>query len=104
MSPDQEGCRMKGCEFRILRKINGLRQSEVAVALRVTRETVVHWETKDKGEWEIPFGWSEAMRALAKDMKRVYEIKKARIPRKTLPYTERIARRVRKIEEAISKE
>jgi DNA-binding XRE family transcriptional regulator len=95
---------MKGCEFRVLRKQIGLRQVEVAGALKVTRETIVHWETKDKGEWEIPFGWSEAMKLLSKDIGMIKNIKKARVPRRTLPYTERIARRVRKIEEAISKE
>jgi transcriptional regulator with XRE-family HTH domain len=93
---------MKGCEFRDLRKRSGLRQSEVADALRVTRETVVHWETKDGGQWEVPFGWSEAMIGLSRDISKVSAIKKNRKPRKTVPMTEKIARRLRKIDAATS--
>jgi|GEM_PF-4291029 transcriptional regulator with XRE-family HTH domain len=91
---------MKGCEFRLLRKQIGLRQSEVAEALRVTRETVVHWENKNNGDWELPFGWSETMKMLAKNIKKVNAIKRSRLPRKTILLTERIARRLRKMENA----
>jgi transcriptional regulator with XRE-family HTH domain len=93
---------MKGCEFRELRKKTGLRQSEVAEILKVTRETVVHWETKNGGQWEVSVGWSEAMLGLSRDIRRFESIKRNRKPRKTVPMTEKIARRLRKIDAAVS--
>lgn len=95
---------MKGNEFSEIRKRMGLRQHEIANVFKVSRETVVRWETKEGGYGEVPLLASEALLRLESNPDQIEAIKVLRPPRRIFPYEERIARKIQRIRKAGEKE
>lgn len=91
---------MKGSDFRAIREQIGFRQHEMADALDVSRETIVHWENRNGGQWEVPYVVAETVDRLLSNSGKIDAIKRARPPRKKTPISQKSAERLERIRAA----